>query len=175
MNEITVNNIESRIYLIRGQKVMIDSDLAELYGVPTKALNQAVKRNSERFPEDFMFKPNSRELSELRSQIVTAEELSNWKFNQFNPSLFTANGISMLSGVINSDRAIKVHIAIMRTFTNLKNIVVMEAELKKELKTMKDDTGKLFEIVYERLEDIENFLVPKIDPKRKKIGLKDTD
>ena len=109
----------------------------------------------------------------MRSQIVTADHLTDWKFNQFSPSLFTANGISMLSGVINSDRAIKVHIAIMRTFTNLKNMFVMEAELKKELKTMKDDTGKLFELVYERLEDIENLIEPKIDPKRKKIGLKD--
>lgn len=87
MNEITLSTIESKIYFIRGIKVMLDSDLAELYGVPTKALNQAVKRNSNRFPEDFMFKPNNQELVDLRSQIVTVAPLNNWNLKQFKPKV----------------------------------------------------------------------------------------
>lgn len=119
-----VEKIEHMIYTIRGQRVMLDSDLAKLYGVETKILNQAVKRNQERFPEDFLIKPNSSELAELRSQIVTLEEITHEKhLFRFSPFLFTENGVAMLSSVLNSKEAIQVNITIMRAFTKLRSFL----------------------------------------------------
>ncbi len=172
MNELNVSTIETKIYFIRGIKVMLDSDLAELYGVPTKALNQAVKRNSNRFPEDFMFKPNNEELVELRSQIVTANQVTYWNVNQFKPNLFSENGVAMLSSVINSEKAILVNIAIMRIFTKLRSFLMLESELRKDMKELKQGTDKLFKVVFERMDEVENEIRPKLEPKRKKIGLK---
>lgn len=112
--------IEKLIYVIRGQKVMLDSDLAELYGVETKVLNQAVKRNISRFPEDFMFECNSRGLDDLRSQFVTSNATNTWKYKRWtSPLVFTEVGIAMLSTVLKSERAIQVNISIMRTFIKL--------------------------------------------------------
>lgn len=102
--------IETMIYSIRNQRVMIDSELAELYRVETKILNQAVKRNPKRFPEDFMFECDSSELEDLRSQFVTANRVNTWNFKRRTmPMLFTENGVAMLSTVLNSDRAIHVN------------------------------------------------------------------
>jgi len=103
-NLIPLERIESRIYLIRGQKVMLDNDLANLYGVPTKALNQAIKRNLSRFPVDFMFQLTALEAENLRSQIVT----SSWGGRRTLPYAFTEQGVAMLSSVLNSERAIRV-------------------------------------------------------------------
>ena len=106
--EIQINQIQNMIYVIRGQKVMLDSDLAKLYGVTTKRLNEQVRRNVDRFPNDFMFECNNSELVALRSQIATANSSSYWNHKRRNtPMVFTENGVAMLSTVLNSKQAIK--------------------------------------------------------------------
>jgi len=121
----TFSQIEKMIYIIRGQRVMLDSDLAQLYGVETKALNQAVKRNLDRFPEDFYFECNFSDLEDLRSQIVTAKlekDATIWNHKRrVNPYVFTENGVAMLSGVLHGPLAVKVNISIMRIFTKLRS------------------------------------------------------
>ncbi|MBU4339272.1 ORF6N domain-containing protein [Patescibacteria group bacterium] len=111
--------IESKILLIRGQKVMLDRDLAVLYGVETKVLNQAVRRNIKRFPEDFMFRLAKEEFEILRSQFVT----SSWGGQRYAPYAFTEQGVAMLSSVLNSKKAVEVNIVIMRTFVNIRKFV----------------------------------------------------
>lgn len=113
---LPIEKIASKIYLIRDTKVMLDRDLAELYGVENKVLNQAVKRNIKRFPDDFMFQLTYQEFTHLKSQFVT----SSWGGVRKIPNAFTEQGVAMLSGILNSDRAISVNIQIMRTFTKLK-------------------------------------------------------
>jgi hypothetical protein len=133
-NMMPAQRIENKIFLIRGQKVMLDRDLAELYGVKTFVLNQAVRRNKERFPEDFMFSLTKQEIlrisqfviSSLRSQLVTL------KFSK-NVNVFTEQGIAMLSGVLRSKRAIQVNIAIMRAFVKLRQILSTHKELAHKL------------------------------------------
>ncbi len=115
---VSVQLIERRIYLIRGQKVMIDEDLAELYGVPTKRLNEQVSRNSKRFPEDFMFRLTNDEAENLRSQFATSRSKHGGR--RTLPYVFTEQGVAMLSSVLNSERAIEVNIAIMRAFCEAK-------------------------------------------------------
>jgi len=115
---IPIERIENKIYLLRGQKVMLDFDLAELYGVMTKVLNQAVKRNIERFPNDFMFSLSKQEIQRM-SQIVTSSQV---KFHK-NVNAFTENGVAMLSSVLRSKRAINVNIQIMRIFIRLRQIL----------------------------------------------------
>lgn len=121
--------IQNKIHEIRGERVMLDRDLAELYGVPTKALNQAVKRNIERFPEDFMFQLNPDEFQNLRSQIVT----SRWGGTRTMPYAFTEQGVSMLSAVLKSETAVKVSIAIMRAFVAMRNYITTTATVTTEL------------------------------------------
>lgn len=115
--------VESRIQVIREQRVILDQDLAVLYGVSTKVLLQAVKRNAERFPSDFVFRLDNEEFSNLRSQIVT----SSWGGRRNTPLAFTAEGVAMLSGVLHSPRAIAANIAIMREFVKLRNIAGLRA------------------------------------------------
>ncbi len=123
---IPVEVIEKKIFLIRGQKVMIDRDIAEMYGVETKRLNEQVRRNIKRFPEDFMFQLSKEEFDNLKSQIAT----SSWGGVRKRPLAFTENGVAMLSGVLTSDSAIEVNIQIMRTFTRLKTLALENNELK---------------------------------------------
>ncbi len=123
---IPVEVIEKKIFLIRGQKVMIDRDIAEMYGVETRRLNEQVRRNIKRFPEDFMFQLSKEEFGNLKSQIAT----SSWGGVRKTPLAFTENGVAMLSGVLTSDRAIEVNIQIMRTFTRLKTLALENNELK---------------------------------------------
>jgi hypothetical protein len=111
--------ITSKIYFIRGKNVMLDQDLAELYNVETKRLNEQVKRNFNRFPDDFMFQLNNEEFNNLRSQFATA----NWEKRRTNPYAFTENGVLMLSSVLNSDRAINVNIRIIRIFSRMREIL----------------------------------------------------
>jgi hypothetical protein len=167
--EQDINEIETMIYLIRGCKVMLDSDLAKLYGVETKALNQAVRRNYDRFPADFMFQLDEVEESLLRSQSVTAS--LNPK-RRFSPYVFTENGVAMLSSVLNSKKSIIINIAIMRIFTKLRSYHALESNLAFEVKELKNNSNKLFKIVFERLDTIEDDLSPKLPDNRKKIGLK---
>lgn len=171
--EIEIAQIQNMIYEIRGQRVMIDSDLAKLYGVETKALNQAVKRNLKRFPSDFMFQCDSSELEDLRSQFVTANNTGVWSHKKRSmPFLFTENGIAMLSSVLKSDRAIQVNISIMRIFTRLRSFYLLESELKNELSDLKDNTNIVFKTIFERLDNLDGGRL--VSPlKRKKIGLKE--
>jgi hypothetical protein len=120
--------IERRIYLIRGQKVMLDNDLAELYQVPTKRLNEAVKRNADRFPEDFMFQLTGEEAEEMnRSQIATGYQKH--RDPRFSPYAFTELGVAMLSSVLNSHRAVRMNILIMRAFVKLRELLATNTEL----------------------------------------------
>lgn len=124
-----VQVIQNKIYEIRGLRVMLDRDLAALYEVQTKALNQAVKRNIKRFPTDFMFQLNKEEFENLRSQIVT----SSWGGTRTMPYAFTEQGVAMLSGLLNSDRAIRANIAIMRAFVAMRNYITTTTTITAEL------------------------------------------
>ena len=123
---IPVERIERCILLIRGHKVMLDSDLAELYEVETKVLNQAVRRNRDRFPDDFMFRLSSEEFDILRSQSVTS---SSWGGRRYPPYAFTEQGVAMLSSVLRSKRAVHVNIEIMRAFVRLRELLASHAQL----------------------------------------------
>ncbi|MBU0468995.1 MAG: ORF6N domain-containing protein [Candidatus Omnitrophica bacterium] len=131
--------IRDMIYFVRGQKVMLDSDLATLYGVETKQLKRAVKRNLERFPEDFMIELTIEEYESLRCQFGT---LKRGKHSKYLPFSFTEQGVAMLSSVLNSDRAIQVNIAIMRTFTQLRQLVSVHKELANQLKKIEKKVGQ---------------------------------
>lgn len=128
---ITQIAIESRIHLVRGMKVMLDSDLAELYEVETRILNQSIQRNRIRFPDDFMFQLTADEAELLRSQIVISNKGRGGR--RYLPFVFTENGVAMLSSVLNSDRAILVNIQIMRAFTRIRNLVADNADLRKAI------------------------------------------
>lgn len=145
VNEAIVN----KIYFIRGKKVMIDKDLAVLYEVPTKVLNQAVKRNSKRFPVDFMFMLSSKEIEESsRSQFVTLNRGKNIKYP---PTAFTEQGIAMLSSVLKSERAIQVNIQIMRIFTKMREMLASNTRLQKKLEEMEEKYDSNFKIVFDTL------------------------
>lgn len=160
---IPIERIESRIYVIRGKKVMLDRDLAELYGVKTQVLNQAVKRNIKRFPEDFMFRLSLNEAENLISQIVISS--SNWGGTRLPPLAFTEQGIAMLSSVLSSERAIVVNIQIIRTFTKLREMVSENDHLRHKLEVMEKQYDEQFKIVFDalrRLLEDEESLKPEI-------------
>jgi len=125
-----VARVERRILHIRGHKVMLDADLAELYGVPTKRLNEAVRRNAARFPEDFMFRLTAEEAENLRSQIATS---SLWGGRRYLPVAFTEQGVAMLSSVLNSEQAIQVNVTIMRAFVRIREILSSHKDLARKL------------------------------------------
>src|ERR1051326_1652400 len=144
---VPASSIERRIFLIRGHKVMLDSDLADLYGVPTKALNQAVKRNRSRFPEDFMLQLSAEEVEALnRSQIVTGQK---HRDPRNRPYAFTQEGVAMLSGVLNSKRAIQVNIAIMRTFVKLRQLLATNRDLARKVEQMEQKYDAHFKVVFQ--------------------------
>jgi hypothetical protein len=158
--------IENKILLIRGKKVMLDSDLALMYGVETKVLNQAVKRNSERFPEDFMFQLNKNETLNLKSQFVT----SSWGGIRKLPFVFTEQGVAMLSSVLNSKRAIAVNVQIIRTFVKLREMIVSNKELRIKIEEMEKKYDKRFKIIFDTLRSfLEN---NKKEKKKEPIGFK---
>ena len=166
---VSVQFVERRIYLIRGQKVMIDLDLAELYGVPTKVLNQQVKRNLKRFPEDFMFQLSQNEAEVLRSQIVISKPGRGGRRSP--PFAFTEPGVAMLSSVLNSERAIEVNITIMRAFIKLRQMMESNEELNRKFAAVIRKLSahdKYFRIVFEELKK----LTERPDPPRKQIGFK---
>ena len=132
---IPIERIEKRILLLRGQKVMLDTDLAELYGVETGALKRAVKRNRERFPEDFMFELTFQEVGILRCQIGT----SSWGGQRFLPYAFTEQGVAMLSSVLKSKRAVQVNIEIMRAFVKLREILARKPSGSAEARNLTSD------------------------------------
>ncbi|KAA6346821.1 hypothetical protein EZS27_005671 [termite gut metagenome] len=142
--------IQSKIYEIRGYKVMLDYDLAELYQVETRVLNQAVNRNSKRFPPDFMFQLTDMEFKRLISQFVT----SSWGGRRKPPLAFTEQGLAMLSGVLNSDIAIEVNINIMRAFVTLRQFALGYAELKQQLDNFMLETNLQFNEIYLALTEL---------------------
>jgi hypothetical protein len=164
--------IEQHIYLIRNQKVMLDRDLADLYGVSAKILNQAVKRNLERFPEDFMFQLSSDETEtwwkhvlagRSRSQIVTLKRGENIKYHPF---AFTEHGILMLSSVLRSERAITVNIAIMRAFVKLREILASQKNLVHRLDELEQKYDKHFQIVFDAIRQ----LMTPVEKTKRQIG-----
>ena len=161
---VPIELIASKIYLIRGIKVMLDRDLAELYGVETKVLKQAVRRNIDRFPADFMFEMTKSEFENWRSQFVTSK--SDRMGLRYKPMAFTEQGVAMLSSVLRSKRAIHVNIQIMRTFTKLREALLDNKDLRKELEELKQLTEDRFRIVFETLDQL---LTIESKPK-KKIG-----
>jgi len=166
-NIVPVERIESKIYYLRGKKVMIDRDLSMLYGVPTKVLNQAVRRNKSRFPDDFMFQLNKNEVEILRSQIVTLQE--NELHGKYVPYVFTEQGVAMLSSILKSKKAIQVNIQIVRTFTKLREMIASNAELRKKLDNLERKYDDQFSAVFKA---IKSLIVDKENPKRGEIGFK---
>lgn len=168
---IPPERIEQRILLIRGHKVMLDSDLAELYGVETKAFNQAVRRNINRFPEDFMFQVTPEEseslrvhfgTSSLRSQFVTSKERRGGR--RYHPLAFTEQGVAMLSSVLRSQRAVQVNIAIMRAFVKLREMLASHRDLARRLEEMERKYDAQFKVVFDAIREL---MKPPEKPKRK--------
>lgn len=167
---LTDEFVSSKIYLIRNTKVMLDKDLAELYGVITGNLNKAVKRNIKRFPEDFMFQLTKEEFDNLKFHFGT----SSWGGTRSLPYAFTEQGVAMLSGILNSDRAIKVNIQIMRIFTKLRELLTDNLTLKldiEEIKKKLENHDKNIELVFNYLDELIEKQEKQI-PSRKPIGYK---
>jgi hypothetical protein len=168
-----ITTLQSKIHDIRGQKIILDFDLATLYEVETKVLNQTVKRNLKRFPSDFMFQLTEDEYKSIRSQIVTLNDVGRGKHRKFNPFAFTEQGVAMLSGILNSDVAIHVNIAIMRTFVMIRKYALEHKEFSEKLLEIENKYDKKFSDVYEAL----NYLIKKdekdtVQKERKAIGYK---
>ena len=159
---VPIERIANKIYLIRDKKVMLDRDLAELYGVETKVLKQAVRRNIERFPEDFIFELIKSEFKNLRSQIVT----SSWGGPRYSPMAFTEQGVAMLSSVLRSKRAVQVNIQIMRAFTQLRQMLSTHEDLKKKIESMEKKYDQQFQVVFEAIKQ----LIDEESKPKKKIG-----
>jgi len=156
--------IERAILFVRGQKVMLDKDLARLYGVTTKSLNQAVRRNISRFPEDFMFRLTIDEAQPMRSQTVTASKRN----VRYQPYAFTEQGVAMLSSVLRSKRAVLVNIEIMRAFVRMRQILVANADLSRKLDALEKKYDTQFKIVFDAIREL---MTPPPEPKRGKFGL----
>jgi len=160
---VPVENIENRILFLHGHKVLLSTDLAELYEVKPKVLIQSVKRNIERFPHDFMFQLTNQEVSNLKSQFVT----SSWGgVRRANPYAFTEQGVAMLSSVLKSKRAVQVNIEIMRAFVNLRRFLSAHVELAKKLDALEKKYDAQFKIVFEAIRE----LMKPPEPKNRKIG-----
>ena len=166
---IPATRIERSILLVRGQKVLLDMDLAELYDVTTKALNQAVKRNQSRFPKDFMFRLSAKETAMLnRSQTVTASQKH--RDPRYPPYAFTEQGVAMLSSVLRSERAVQVNIEIMRAFVRLRQIIAMNADVARRLDELELRLGKHDEQFVHVIRAIRELMEPPQTPKRRRIG-----
>jgi len=162
--------IISKIYNIRSQNVMFDHDLAQLYGVEVRVLNQAVKRNIDRFPKDFMFKLNEKEFQNLKSQFVT----SSWGGKRKPPFAFTEQGVAMLSGVLNSPTAIQVHIRIIRVFAKMKEVLLNHKDLLLKIEKIEKDVIENKEDIAMIFEALKQLLNPP-QPKRRLIGFNRKD
>ena len=159
---IPTEHLESKILIIRGRKVLLDKDLAKLYGVPTKRLNEQVKRNLKRFPRDFMFQLKKREFEILKSQNAT----SRWGGTRKLPRAFTEHGLAMLSSVLNSERAIQVNIQIMRAFSRLRKLALGYAGLRKKIEELEKKYDVKFKIVFDAI----NWLLEPPGKPRRRIG-----
>ena len=159
---IPAERIERSILLIRGHKVMLDADLAELYGVQTKVLVQAVQRNRERFPDDFMLQLTKEEFDNLRSQFVTSS--SGWGGRRYPPYAFTEQGVAMLSSVLRSERAVRVNIEIMRAFVRLREMLASHAELARRLDDLEQRYDAQFKAVFDAIREL---MTPPQAPRRR--------
>ena len=162
---ISIERIEQTILLIRRHRVMLDTDLAKLYGVTTKVLNQAVKRNATRFPADFMFQLTTEETAALRSQFVTSKGRGG---RQYRPYVFTEQGVAMLSSVLHSERAIQVNIAVMRAFVQLREMIGSNKGLARRLNELEKKYDSQFRVVFEAIRE----LMTEPELKTKRIGFK---
>ena len=160
---VPVEIIVEKIFVIRGQKVMIDRDLANLYEVPTKRLNEQVRRNIKRFPEDFMFRLTKKENNEL---VANCDRFKTLKHATVNPYAFTEQGVAMLSGVLHSKMAIQVNIQIMRTFAKMRQMMLSYKELKEKIEKMESKYDKQFRVVFDALRR----LLEPPDKEMKRIG-----
>ncbi len=159
------SNIAEHIYFIRGEKVMLDVDLAILYGVQTRVLKQSVRRNRNRFPDDFMFQLSENEINQVVSQNVIP---SKSYFGGAKPFAFTEQGVAMLSGTLNSDRAIEVNIAIMRAFIQMRRLIASYKDLEKKINELENKYDENFSIVFKALKQ----LIRQESEPRKRIGFK---
>lgn len=160
---VPIERIETKILLIRGQKVMMDRDLAELYGVPTKRLNEQVKRNIYRFPPDFMFRLSGQEKNEL---VANCDRFKPLKHSSSLPLAFTEQGVAMLSSILNSKIAIIVNIQIMRAFTKLRQILSTHKALREKIEEMEKKYDSQFKVVF----DVIKKMLERKEQKPKKIG-----
>src|ERR1700730_750980 len=159
---VPVELIARRIYAIRGNKVMLDSDLAELYQVPTKALNQAVRRNRDRFPPDFMFELTKEEAAVLRSQIVTLEK-GRGRYPKYRPYAFTEHGVAMLSSVLRSKRAVQMNILIIRAFVQIRELLASNKDLAariEKLEAARKEHGSIIAILAEEIDELKRLPEP---------------
>ena len=163
--------IESSILVVRGQRVLLDADLARLYGVKVKVLNQAVKRNVDRFPADFMFQLAGKEVDSLRSQFVTLDAASassrQGRHSKYPPYAFTEQGVAMLSSVLKSKRAVQVNVAIMRTFVRLREMVVRDRDLARRLDALESKYDRQFKVVFDAIREL---MAPAEPAPRRRIG-----
>jgi ORF6N domain-containing protein len=158
--------IEQTILLLRGHRVMLDADLAILYGVPTKRLNEQVQRNKKRFPSDFMFQLSAEEVERLRSQFATSKTGSGGR--RYRPYAFTEQGVAMLSSVLHSERAIQVNIAIMRAFVQFREMIASNKALARRLTELEKKYDGQFRIVFDAIRE----LMAEPEPKSRRIGFK---
>jgi hypothetical protein len=161
---IPVERIESKILILRGQKVMLDRDLAELYGVPTKNLKRAVQRNESRFPGDFAFMLDREEFANWRRQFGTSNSVKMGL--RYAPMAFTEQGVAMLSSVLNSERAVQVNITIIRTFVRLRQLLASHEDLARKLAELEKKYDEQFRVVFDALHEL---MMPPAPPK-KEIG-----
>jgi phage regulator Rha-like protein len=170
-----VELIERRIYLIRNQKVMLDVDLADLYQVPTKRLNEAVKRNQDRFPEDFMFQLTKEEAESLRSQFVISNlrsqiATSSYGGRRYLPYAFTEHGVAMLSSVLNSARAVQMNILIIRAFIKLRDLLATHKDLAARMEKLEATQKKHGSVITILAEEIDHLKKPAPLPPKRRIG-----
>jgi hypothetical protein len=177
MGKLQDRGIESRIVVLRGQRIMLDTDLAKLYGVAVKVLNQAVKRNIERFPADFMFQLSSREMESLRSQSVTLNATGRagsrrGRHAKYLPHGFTEQGVAMLSSVLKSRAAVSVNIEIMRAFVRLRDMIGHHRELARRLDLLESKYDRQFKVVFDAIREL---MAPAPSTPHRKIGFVSTD
>jgi len=166
---LPAGQIEGRILVIRGQRVMLDADLAELYGTQTGALVRAVKRNKERFPTDFMFQLSQREYDNLRCQIGTS---SQWGGRRYAPYAFTEHGAIMAASVLNSERAVRVSVYVVRAFVRLRQVLAAHKELGRKLAALEGHLDRHDEEIAALLEAIRELMAPPPAPRRGRIGFR---
>jgi hypothetical protein len=164
---VKVGQIQQRILLIRGEKVIIDADLAEAYGVTTKALNQAINRNAERFPKDFMFRLTKKEKQEV---VTNCDHLQKLKFSAVNPRAFTEHGTIMAASVLNSSKAVEVSIFVVRAFVRLREMISGHKELAQKIAQLERNLGDHDEQILVLMKAIKQLMDPKPPPKKRRIG-----